>query len=314
MGEHCRKSLCCQCIALEFTMSCMDGNVHKALHDFVLEKGLPESLLATAEQYLMPLTDRLAAGKQDGMQILGINGAQGSGKSTLAELLAIIFRERFGWKVAVLSMDDLYLSRAVRQRLAQEVHPLLATRGVPGTHDVQLGLDTIAALRAAGSGEEIRLPRFDKANDEPVPLECRQLAHGQVDLLIFEGWCLGALPQADSELAEPCNDLERIEDAGGVWRRYVNRQLTEVYPSLFSAIDYQVFLKVPDFDAVLRWRGKQEDDLRAGKKGKQVMDRAELERFVQHFERLTRSQLISMPVSADVVFELDQAQRIAFAI
>ena len=296
-------------------MPCMDGNVHKALHDFMLEKDLPETLMATTEQYLMPLAGRLAGRKAEGMQVLGINGAQGSGKSTLAEMLAIICRERFDWNVAILSLDDLCLSRAARQRRAKDVHPLLATRGVPGTHDVQLGLDTIASLRHAGSGDEIRLPCFDKALDEPVPPESRQVVSGPFDLLIFEGWCLGALPQSDAELVEPCNELEHIEDAEGIWRRYVNRQLAEVYPPLFAAIDYRVFLKVPDFAAVLRWRSEQEEQLRARLAGQgRVMNAAELMRFVQFFERLTRSQLISMPNVSDVVFELNQAHCIDVAI
>jgi len=249
------------------------------------------------------------------MQVLGINGAQGSGKSTMAQTIAIICRERFDWNVTILSLDDLYLSRAARLRLAKNVHPLLATRGVPGTHDVQLGMDTIAALRAARSGQDVCLPRFDKAHDEPVSSECRETARGPIDLLIFEGWCLGALPQTESELLLPCNDLERIEDADGVWRQYVNRQLAEVYPPLFAAIDYRVFLKVPDFDAVLRWRGEQEDSLRAAHAGEErLMNTTQLCRFVQYFERLTRSQLVSMPAVSDVVFELDQAHRISVAI
>jgi len=281
----------------------------------MVEQDLPDAMWDMVEGYCQPLVDRLYAAKSDGMQILGINGAQGSGKSTWAALLALICRHRFGWNVATLSLDDLYLRSGERQRLAREVHPLLVTRGVPGTHDVQLGLDTITALRHAGSDDEIRLPRFDKAHDEPVPPESRQVVSGPFDLLIFEGWCLGALPQSDAELVEPCNELEHIEDAEGIWRRYVNRQLAEVYPPLFAAIDYRVFLKVPDFAAVLRWRSEQEEQLRARLAGQgRVMNAAELMRFVQFFERLTRSQLISMPNVSDVVFELNQAHCIDVAI
>jgi len=293
----------------------MDRNLQRALSDFVLGQGLSESVLTNMQQYALPLGERLAARKSDGMQVLGINGAQGSGKSTLAGLLAIICRQRFKWKVAVLSLDDLYLSRAARQSLAQCVHPLLATRGVPGTHDVQLGIDTITALRAAGSGEEVCLPRFDKARDEPVPYDSREVVSGPFDLLIFEGWCLGALPQTEDELAEPCNELERSEDVEGIWRRHVNRQLAEAYSPLFAAIDYRVFLKVPNFDAVLRWRSEQEDSLRATHTGEgRLMSPAEISHFVQYFERLTRSQLISMPDVADVVLELDQAHCVVVAI
>jgi len=293
----------------------MDGNLQRALSGFVLRQGLQPSVLTSMQQYVLPLAERLVARKPEGMQILGINGAQGSGKSTLAELLAIICRHRFKWKVAVLSLDDLYLSRAERQRIAQDVHPLLATRGVPGTHDVQLGLDTIAALRAAGGAEQVCLPRFDKAHDEPVPCVSREVVSGPLDLLIFEGWCLGALPQKDCELAEPCNELERAEDAEGVWRHFVNWQLAEVYPPLFDSIDYRLFLKVPDLSSVLRWRNEQEQKLRASHPGDGgVMNAAQLKRFVDCFERLTRSQLISQPAISDVVFELDHAHRVSVAV
>jgi len=83
--------------------------------------------------------------------VLGIAGAQGSGKSTIARALAA----RFG--CPVLSLDDLYLDGAARQRLAETVHPLLRTRGVPGTHDGAAGL---AALESLAPGPA-PLPRSD---------------------------------------------------------------------------------------------------------------------------------------------------------
>jgi len=296
-------------------MTSMDGELRNRLSLFLAEQGLPDAMWDMVERYCQPLADRLYAARSAGMQILGINGAQGSGKSTWASLLALICRESFGWNVAILSLDDLYLSREERQELARKVHPLLATRGVPGTHDVRLGLDTIAALRDAGSSGEVLLPRFDKARDETFSRSQWEVVHGPVDLLIFEGWCLGAVAQSEIELVEPCNILERDEDADGVWRCYVNRQLAEVYPPLFGGIDYRVFLKAPDFDAVLRWRSEQEEQLfvRCAGEG-QVMDTAGLARFVQFFERLTRHQLHSQPGVSDVIFELDHAHRVSVAV
>jgi len=210
-----------------------------------------------------------------------------------------------------LSLDDLYLGRAARQKLAADIHPLLITRGVPGTHDVQLGIDTIMRLAAAGENDVVRLPRFDKSTDEPVAEAQWPEQQGPVDLLIFEGWCLACRPQVEAELIAPCNALEAEQDADGVWRHVVNRQLGEHYPLLFGLIDMLLFLKVPDMQAVLRWRGEQEDKLaRNSATSGKIMDTAALARFVSHFERLTRHQLMQLPQYADVVFELDQNHRI----
>lgn len=297
----------------------MQAQLRNQLSTFLAEQRLSPELLSMMEQYYLPLAARLQGLSEQKRQesngveslLLGINGAQGSGKSTLAKALDIICRQQFGWRVAVLSLDDLYLSRAARQKLARQVHPLFATRGVPGTHDVALGIRTIAALRAAGGGDTVCLPRFDKANDDPVTPALRETVRGPFDLLIFEGWCLGATPQKESELAAACNELERREDSEGIWRHYVNRQLAEVYPPLFAGIDCRIFLQVPDFEAVLRWRWEQEDLLRTTRAGEAgLMDRSALNRFIQHFERLTLHQLITQPAISDTVFVLDHGHRI----
>jgi len=297
-------------------MNAMQEKLPTELSEFLTSRRIPHAQLTMMQRYFLPLADRLHVvreNKPDPPLLLGINGAQGSGKSTLAEALAIICRQRFAWRVATLSLDDLYLSRAARQQLARDVHPLLATRGVPGTHDVPLGLLTLAALRHADSGEQILLPRFDKARDEPVLQEDRESVSGPFDLIIFEGWCMGAIPQQDSELIEPCNDLERIEDGEGLWRHFVNRQLAEVYAPLFSTLDYRVFLQVPDFESVLSWRREQEDKLRSNS-GALCMGQEELSRFILHFERLTRHQLASMPALSDAVFVLNAVHGIDVAV
>jgi D-glycerate 3-kinase len=239
--------------------------------------------------------------------VLGLCGAQGSGKSTLAD--AIIEQAALrGLAAAVLSLDDLYFSRAEREALAREVHPLLRTRGVPGTHDVALGL---AVLDALARGEEAVLTRFDKAQDDRLPEAQWDRAPAGCDLLVFEGWCVGARPQPDAALARPVNALEAQEDPDGRWRAYANAMLAGPYQALFARIDALVLLAAPCFEVVFDWRLQQEAKLRerVGPGPSVVMDAAGLARFIAHYERLTRHILAEMPARADVVVRLDENRR-----
>ena len=235
--------------------------------------------------------------------VLGICGAQGSGKSTLSEGLAAHL-EGEGLKVALLSLDDLYLARDARP---VDVSPLFATRGVPGTHDVALGERTFKSLM---SGLPTRLPRFDKANDAPMAEEAWPEIIAPA-VIIFEGWCVGARPQGEDELAEPVNDLERTDS--GAWRRAVNAALAGPYATLFGHIDKLVLLAAPDFEIVRDWRIEQEDTLRKrleveGRTGARVMKDDEIDRFIQYYERLTRHILQTMPLYADLTLQLDSSR------
>lgn len=234
--------------------------------------------------------------------VLGLCGAQGSGKSTLAWWLMRICTGR-GLTAAVLSLDDLYLTRAERQRLGREVHPLLATRGVPGTHDVALGLEVLAAL---DRGEPTLLPRFSKAADDRLPRSDWEAAPRDCKLLLLEGWCVGARPQALGALLEPVNDLERREDPEGIWRRFANDALAGPYQQLFARIDSLILLAAPGFEVVRGWRLQQEEELRAISRpdAPGLMDAAAVSRFIQHYERLTRHILAEMPRRADIVVRL----------
>ena len=182
--------------------------------------------------------------------VLGLCGPQGSGKSTAATVLRRMLVEN-GLSCAVLSIDDLYLTWAERQTLAATVHPRLATRGPPGTHDVPLGLSAITSLGIAG---DVRLPRFDKGKDDRARPDEWPYVRSPVEVLIFEGWCVGAVAEPPQDLLEPVNDLERNEDPEGVWRAYVNDQLAGPYRALFGRIDYLAVLRPPRFEQVLAWR------------------------------------------------------------
>lgn len=238
--------------------------------------------------------------------VVGICGAQGSGKSTVAAGVARRL-ERDGRTAAVLSLDDLYLSRERRHALAEKVHPLLATRGVPGTHDVALGRGVIGDLIA---GRPTWLPRFDKAADDPFPVDLWPRINEAVDVVLFEGWCVGAVAQDDDALRVPVNRLEAEEDGDGRWRRHVDASLREDYPPLFAEIDRLVLLAAPGFEVVARWRREQERELRLTRGGARVMTDAAVDRFVAHYERLTRHILAEMPARADLVLRLDADRRV----
>jgi len=243
--------------------------------------------------------DIVAAAPQP--RIVAISGAQGSGKTTLAGLLADDLEAR-GVRAMTCSLDDFYYPRARRVELSRSVHPLLITRGVPGTHDVDLCLRTLDDVRGAPTA----VPRFDKGRDDRIEPAGWPVV-GPVDVVVLEGWCLGARPQGDAALAEPINELERVDDADGCWRRYVNAQLADPYGALFARFDRWIYLRVPDFSAVLRWRGEQELAVPADRR----MDAVRLERFVAHYERITRWMLDDAPSRADATVVLDDRHRIA---
>lgn len=242
------------------------------------------------------LDDALA---HDG-RIYGIAGLQGSGKSTLAAQVAALAEAR-GHRVASLSIDDFYLDHDARAALARGVHPLLATRGPPGTHDLALACDTLDALRA---GQPIALPRFDKIGDQR--LSCDDWPRAEAaQLVILEGWFLETPPQDDAELRSPVNALERDEDPDGTWRRWCNSALARDYPPLWQRIDRLLFLQPPGFDIIPEWRWQQECALQAADSRRKAMTRAQVDRFVQHFERVSRQALRTLPALADVTIALD---------
>jgi len=264
---------------------------------------LPPGYREVVERHWRPLAARIGA-RPERPLIVGVNGAQGSGKSTLCRFLAVLLAEQ-GLRAVTLSLDDLYLTRAERQRLARECHPLFATRGVPGTHDVALGMRVLDEL--AGEGP-VTLPRFDKSADDRA--QAGDLVHAPVDVVLFEGWCVGAVPQEAAALTVPVNALEAQEDQDGRWRGEVNRRLATDYAQLFGRIDLLVMLKVGSFDVVRTNRALQEQKLaRKRPGGSAIMDAAALDRFVMHYERLTRWTLQEMPRRADVVIPIGADHR-----
>ncbi|HLT45376.1 MAG TPA: kinase [Luteimonas sp.] len=233
-------------------------------------------------------------------KVFAIAGLQGTGKSTLSLQLAEHGRAQ-GFTVVPLSIDDFYLGHAERQRLGREVHPLCATRGVPGTHDPALACAVIDAL---AQGRPTRLPRFDKIADDRLPeSQWPEVAHA--DLVVLEGWFLKVPPQAPDDLAEPLNRLEREEDPDGIWRRWSNTCLGRDYPPLWERLPNMLFLQGPGFDIVPKWRWQQEQTLQAQNPDRQAMTHPQVMRFVQFFERVSRQAMQTWPAIADRTIRLD---------
>lgn len=248
------------------------------------------------EAALLDLIEDFARG--DRPRLIGVAGAQGSGKTTLAKAAA----ERLGG--VAISLDDVYLTRAERAALAEAEHPLLAVRGPPGTHDLDLADRVIDDLLA---GRAVALPRFDKLRDDRArPEPCA----GGARVVLMDGWCLGATAQDETALVEPINALEHDHDPDGRWRRRANAMLAGRYARFFGRFDAMLHLAAPDFGAVLDWRCEQEagllgvapDALPYGR-------RDDLAAFIQHFERVTRHMLAG-GVTATATARLDDSRRV----
>ena len=238
---------------------------------------------ALAKQMIDTLSD---SDRQRMPRIIGVSGSQGSGKSTLARVVVEHLQGR-GFTAAAVSLDDFYLTHADRHALGRTVHPLLRTRGVPGTHDTDWLQQVMATMhQTTRQAATIPLPVFDKGMDDRSG-QRESLAQ----VLVLEGWCLGVRAQPEDMLQDPINTLEREEDPQGVWRCWVNEQIRKHYAPLWRQIDYWVQLKPPGFEQVVRWRGQQEQQIEPTLR----MDPIALDRFIDHYERLTRWQWESPP-------------------
>ncbi|PXX89174.1 hypothetical protein DIT71_16460 [Marinobacter vulgaris] len=293
------------------------------IQNLINQESLPNSYADTVEKTILPLAQHIHSLRQaqERPVVIGIHGAQGTGKSTLTEFLRELLTTHYHTPTASFSLDDLYLTRVEREKLAEDVHPLFITRGVPGTHDIALGQQVIDQLEAAGRDTETPIPAFDKSRDDRKPRQQWPVFRGRAEAILVEGWCMGAVPAtSEEELMEPVNELERSEDPEGTWRQYVDRCLRGEYSRFFSHLDNLIMLRAPSMECVLQWRTLQEHKLRKRTDGapkdrsvdtgpaqpSRIMSDREVVRFIMHYERITRASLAEMPARADCVINVGE--------
>ena len=236
--------------------------------------------------------------------ILGFSGGQGSGKTTVTGILKIILKKFFKRRIHVSSIDDFYKTLEDRNKISNKIHPLLKTRGVPGTHDINLVKNFFNIIRKK-KFKKIKLPKFEKAIDNRLEKKYWFNMKQKPEIVILEGWCVGARPQSNSLIKRPINILEKYEDKDLKWRKYVNAKLKKEYKKLFLMIDHLIFMKIPNFKVVFKWRLLQEKKLKKKSySNKKIMSYNEIKRFIMFYERITLQMMKDLSKSASVLMLL----------
>ena len=241
---------------------------------------------------------------------LGFSGGQGSGKTTVAKILKIILKKFFKREIYVSSIDDFYKTLKDRNEMSHTIHPLFKTRGVPGTHDVSLVKKFFDFIKKKNF-KKFKLPKFDKSMDHRLKKKYWSNIKKRPEIVILEGWCVGAKPQSNSIINKPINVLEKYEDKHLIWRKYANEKLKKEYKKLFAMIDHFIFMKIPNFNVVYEWRLLQESKLRKkSHSSKKIMSYNEIKRFIMFYERITLQMIKDLSKSASVVIFLKTNHKI----
>ncbi len=245
---------------------------------------------------------------------VGLAGGQGTGKTTISSLIRIILSKYFRLKVFRISIDDFYKTRKERINLSKRVHPMLLTRGVPGTHDINMMLNFFRKSKSK-KFKRLKLPTFNKATDDRFNKKKWYDLKKRPDVIIFEGWCVGAKSEKNNTLKKTINSMEKAKDQKQVWRKYVNDQLKSKYKNLYSQLNCLVFLKAKNFSFLQKWRLKQERKLRIKSKVKsKIMSREDVLSFMQTYQRITQNMFRNMPKYASVIFNLNSNHQIKSAV
>ena len=241
-------------------------------------------------------------------KIIGLSGGQGAGKSTITGILKLILKKKYGLNICVFSIDDFYKTKNERLIMSKKKHPLFITRGVPGTHDITLLNQTIRKLKQK-KFRTVLIPKFDKSKDDRYRKNKWQKIKIKPDIIIFEGWCVGTTHQNNNELKRPLNLIEKKYDENLKWRKTVNNLIKKRYKNIFNKIDKLVFLKVPNFNYIIKWRWLQEQKMKLTTKSKKTMSKTEVKKFIMFYERLTKHMMKNYSKISDLTIFLDKKHR-----
>ena len=242
-------------------------------------------------------------------KVIGLTGGQGSGKSTISNILKIVLKEYFNLETIIFSIDDFYKTFKDRKKMSKKISPLFLTRGVPGTHETKLLYNCIKSLKKKNF-KKITIPKFDKSIDDRSPKNKWQKIKKKPNIVIFEGWCVGAKPQKNKDLLVPINTLEKVNDKKKIWRTRVNQELKDQYKKIFNLIDVSIFLKVPSFKHIYKWRLLQEKKLKAVSRGKKIMNSKQIKKFIMFYERLTKHMLKNLSHQSDILIKIDEKHKL----
>ena len=261
-------------------------------------------------KFYLPLSEWIYSiySRDKKIKIIGLSGGQGAGKSTITGILKLILKKKYRLNLCIFSIDDFYKTKSDRLKMSKNIHPLFLTRGVPGTHDLNLINQTIKKLKKK-KFKPFLIPRFDKSTDDRFKKNKWQKIKQKPDIIIFEGWCVGARHQKESELNKSLNQIERKKDPHKIWRKIVNKNLKFQYKKLFSEIDKLVYLKVPSFNYIFKWRLLQEEKLKLTSKSKKTMSKSKVKEFIMFYERITRQMMKDFSKISDITVFLDKNHR-----
>ncbi len=261
-------------------------------------------------KFYLPLSEWIYSiySKDFKTKIIGLSGGQGAGKSTITGILKLILKKKYGLNICVFSIDDFYKTKNERLRMSKKKHPLFITRGVPGTHDIKLLNQTIRRLKQK-KFRTVLIPKFDKSKDDRYRKNKWQKIKIKPDIIIFEGWCVGTTHQNNNELKRPLNLIEKKYDENLKWRKTVNNLIKKRYKNIFNKIDKLVFLKVPHFNYIIKWRWLQEQKMKLTTKGKKTMSKTQVKEFIMFYERLTKHMMKNYSKISDLTIFLDKNHR-----
>jgi D-glycerate 3-kinase len=277
----------------------------------IFEKSKKEKIISLKKIYIpMSFWIEKKYKKKEKTLFIGLSGGQGSGKTTIAGILKIILKKYFKRKIKTISIDDFYKTLKDRKSMSNKIHPLFKTRGVPGTHDISSIKNFFTKIKKK-KFKKFKAPKFAKNLDDRLKKRYWNNINERPEIVILEGWCVGAKSQTNSSIKKPINDLEKNEDKYMIWRKYVNNKLKKEYKKVFSKIDHFIFIKIPNFKVVFKWRYLQENKLKKNSYlNKKIMSYNDIKRFIMFYERITLQMIKDLSKSASMLMILKKNQEV----